>query len=182
MGVMMNVLTTGKHIKEELNNTLLKDIIKKCTHISAEKRYDNVLDLKVELKNKLYNEKKIEGQNKINTKYYTKKEKLKHLNNNSKTLPGFRSKNFIYMICATFWYLFLIMGLFIAKSFKEFLGNVTLVVMLLSIYFIFTNYLNIKNKLPLLKSERILIRVVGYWIYSTGIFLIGGGLLTLTMN
>ncbi|KHS55942.1 hypothetical protein QX51_16620 [Terrisporobacter othiniensis] len=152
MGVMMNVLTTGKHIKEELNNTLLKDIIKKCTHISAEKRYDNVLDLK------------------------------KHLNNNSKTLPGFRSKNFIYMICATFWYLFLIMGLFIAKSFKEFLGNVTLVVMLLSIYFIFTNYLNIKNKLPLLKSERILIRVVGYWIYSTGILLIGGGLLTLTMN
>ncbi len=77
MGVMMNVLTTGKHIKEELNNTLLKDIIKKCTHISAEKRYDNVIDLKVELKNKLYNEKKTENQNKINTKYYTKKEKLK---------------------------------------------------------------------------------------------------------
>lgn len=170
MGVMMNVLTTGKHIKEELNNALLKDIIKKCTHISAEKRYDNVLDLKVELKNKLYKEKKTENRNKINTKYY------------SKTLPGFRSKNFIYMICATFWYLFLIMGLFIAKSFKEFLGNVTLVVMMLSIYFIFTNYLNIKNKLPLLKSERFLTRSVGYWIYGTGIFLIGGGLLTLTMN
>lgn len=46
MGVMMNVLTTGKHIKEELNNNLLKDIIKKCTNISADERYQNVLELK----------------------------------------------------------------------------------------------------------------------------------------
>lgn len=173
MGVMMNVLTTGKHIKEELNNTLLKDIIKKCTHISAEDRYDNVLDLKKELINKLYNSSKVEKDNKINMNFS---------NSNQKALPGFRSKNFIYMILSSFWYLFLIMALFVATSFNEFLGNVILIVTMLSIYFIFTNYLGIKNKLPILKSKKILIRLVGYWIYSLVILFIGGELLSLTMN
>lgn len=173
MGVMMNVLTTGKHIKEELNNTLLKDIIKKCTHISAEDRYDNVLDLKKELINKLYNSSKVEKDNKIN---------MKSSNSNQKALPGFRSKNFIYMILSSFWYLFLIMALFVATSSNEFLGNVILIVTMLSIYFIFTNYLGIRNKLPILKSKKILIRLVGYWIYSLVILFIGGELLSLTMN
>ena len=182
MGVMMNVLTTGKHIKEELNSALLKDIIKKCTHISAEKRYDNVLDLKEELQNKLKNEENIKRGNNVYTKSHLKKEKTKSYNSNSKTLPGFRSKKFIYMIGASFWYLFLIMGLFIAGSFKEFLGNVILIMMMLAIYFIFTNYLGIKDRLPLLKSEKVLVRLAGYWIYGICIFLIGGGLLTLTMN
>lgn len=180
MGVMMNVLTTGKHIKEELNNTLLKDIIKKCTYISAEDRYDNVLDLKEELINKVYNNSKLKRDDKLNMTSYIKKEKP--LNINSKALPGFRSKNFIKMILSSFWYLFLIMGLFVGKSFNEFLGNVILVVTMLSIYFIFTNYLGIRNKLPLLKSEKIRVRLVGYWIYSVVIFFIGGLLLNLTMN
>ncbi|WP_343343631.1 serine/threonine-protein kinase [Terrisporobacter petrolearius] len=169
MGIMMNVLTTGKHIKEEFNNTLLKDIIKKCTNISAEKRYANVLDLKEELKSKLY-DKKYTKMNKKAEHYY------------SKALPGFRTKNPIYMIGASLWYLFLIMGLFVAKGFNEFLGNIILVIVMLSTYFIFTNYLGIKNKLPLIKSEKVAIRLVGYFIYVTSIFLIGGGLLSLTMN
>ncbi|WMT81648.1 hypothetical protein [Terrisporobacter mayombei] len=86
------------------------------------------------------------------------------------------------MIGASFWYLFLIIGLFIAEGFNDFLGNIILVVVMLSTYFIFTNYLGIKNKLPLIKSKKIAIRLVGYFIYVMCIFLIGGGLLTLTMN
>lgn len=182
MGVMMNVLTTGKHIKEELNNTFLKDIIKKCTHISAENRYNNVLDLKVDLKSRLYNYENIKKNKNSYTKSNVKENRINSLSKRSKTLPGFRSKNFIYMISASFWYLFLIMALFISKSLNELLENIILVAMMLSVYFILTNYLNIKNKLPLLKSEKVLVRIAGYWTYSMAIFLIGGWLLNLTMS
>lgn len=181
MGVMMNVLTTGKHIKEELNNTLLKDIIKKCTNISAEKRFENVIDLKIALEDKLYSFNKFEHK-KTNSKVQNRREKVDSIKNKSKVLPGFRRKNPIYMVGASFWYLFLITGLFIAESFRDFLSNVILIVMLLSIYFLLTNYLGINKKLPLLKNEKILVRIVGYWIYSVVIFFIGGGLLSLTMQ
>lgn len=181
MGVMMNVLTTGKHIKEELNNRLLKDIIKKCTHISAEKRYANVLDLKEELKNKLYDIKHTKIDKKSDGKCYIK-EDIKTEHYYSKALPGFRTKNPIFMICASLWYLFLIIGLFISEGFNDFLGNIILVIVMLSTYFIFTNYLGIKNKLPLIKSKKIAIRLAGYFIYVICIFLVGGGLLSLTMN
>ncbi|MCC3867388.1 serine/threonine-protein kinase [Terrisporobacter mayombei] len=93
MGVMMNVLTTGKHVKEEVNNTLLKDIIKKCTHISAEKRYANVLELKEELKNKLYDKENTKIDKKVDSKWHIKEGKIKTSHNYSKALPGFRSKN-----------------------------------------------------------------------------------------
>lgn len=51
---MLNVLTTGKHIKEELNGGKLKGIIKKCTNISPDNRYSNVKELKKALENVLY--------------------------------------------------------------------------------------------------------------------------------
>lgn len=182
VGVMMNVLTTGKHIKEELNNTLLKDIIKKCTNISAQKRYGNVTQLKLELENKLYNRDNNQIHKKSFEKYSTKKKIIEASDSNWIFLPGFRSKNPIYMIGSSFLYLFLITGLLVAQSFKEFLGNIILIIMILSIYFIFTNYLGIRNKLSLLKSKKTLVRLVGYWIYAISIFLIGGGILTLIVN
>ena len=182
MGVMMNVLTTGKHIKEELNSTLLKDIIKKCTNISAQKRYSDVIQLKLELENKLYNRENNQTHKKLFDKYSTKKYIIENSNSSWRCLPGFRSKNPIYMIGASFLYLFLITGLFVAQSFNEFLGNIILIIMILSIYFIFTNYLGIRNKVPLLKSKKTSVRLVGYWIYAILIFLIGGGILTLIVN
>ena len=178
MGVMMNVLTTGKHIKEEENNGLLKNIIKKCTYISADRRYKNVLELKSELENILYDKKSYKKDKECDKLSYEKSEKIvkKH---NSKVLPGFRSRNAFNMIISTLWYFFLIIALFTGKSFNDFMGNIILIIMMLCIYFIFTNYLNIKAKLPILKDEKILVRIVGYFIYSSVIFFVGGGLLTL---
>lgn len=48
---MLNVLTTGKHIKEKLNEGKLKVIIEKCTNISPDNRYSNVKELKLVLEN-----------------------------------------------------------------------------------------------------------------------------------
>lgn len=53
IGVMLNVLTTGKHIKEKLNEGKLKVIIEKCTNISPDNRYSNVNELKLVLENAL---------------------------------------------------------------------------------------------------------------------------------
>ena len=53
IGVMLNVLTTGKHIKEKLNKGKLKVIIEKCTNILPDNRYSNVNELKLVLENAL---------------------------------------------------------------------------------------------------------------------------------
>lgn len=54
VGVMLNVLTTGKHIKEELNEGKLKYIIEKCTNLSPDNRYASVKELKTVLENVLH--------------------------------------------------------------------------------------------------------------------------------
>lgn len=56
IGVMLNVLTTGKHIKEQVNQGKLKEIIEKCTNISPDNRYSSVKELKEVLQNILTND------------------------------------------------------------------------------------------------------------------------------
>lgn len=176
MGIMMNVLTTGKHVKEEENNTLLKDIIKKCTYISAENRYQNVLDLKKELEEKIYIKYENNYDRKIeNTRANKSIKKEEHI---LKQIPGFRSGKLKNMILSTLWYLFLIFALFIAQNVRELLENITMVIMLLSMFFLYTNFLDINKKLPLTRSLDRKIRIVGYWLYSIIIFLVFGGILT----
>ena len=191
IGVMMNVLTTGKHIKEELNNTLLKDIIKKCTNISADERYQDVFELKEALESKLYSNNNIRlnnvnmddvdidfNKNKIenNLKFNNRNGNYKSL---VKNIPGFRRGKIINMILASLLYLFLMLVLFIAQNFTEFIENIVMIIMILSIFFILTNLLNIKEKLPIIKSKNKLISIFGYFIYMNIIVLACGGVLTL---
>lgn len=199
IGVMMNVLTTGKHIKEELNNTLLKDIIKKCTNISADERYQNVFELKEVLESKLYCNNNIKLNNvnvvdeNIDFNKYAIDSNLKSNNINEsnyikrnsdnksllKKIPGFRRTKIINMILASLLYLFLIFALFIAQSFTEFIENIVMIIMILSMFFILTNFLNIKEKLPIIKSKNKSISILGYFIYMNIIFFVCGGILTL---
>ncbi|MEG0855351.1 MAG: serine/threonine-protein kinase [Terrisporobacter sp.] len=179
IGVMMNVLTTGKHIKEELNKSLLKDIIKKCTHISANERYENVLALKQELEVLIYDENKIINiKNEVRNNQFIDKDYVHH-KSVLKQIPGFRSGNLFYMLLASLWYLFLVVGLFVGNNFNEFIENITLVIMLLLILFICTNFLNIQKKLPIIRSEKKYFKIFGCVLYSLILLLIAGGLLTL---
>lgn len=50
LGVLMNVLTTGDYPKNRKNSGRLRGVIEKCTHIAADKRYTNVMELSEELK------------------------------------------------------------------------------------------------------------------------------------
>ncbi|MBO3444521.1 protein kinase [Clostridium sp. CCUG 7971] len=168
IGIMMNVLTTGKHIKEEENNGTLKNIIKKCTNISADKRYQSVEELRKDLEMKIY---KKEIEIKIKKEY--KEEKI------LKYIPGFRRGNIIFMILASAWYLFLLVGLFIHKNTAELITNILVVITLLSIYLIYTNFLNIKEKLPIIRSNKKITKIFGYWLYTIVIILLCGVLMSL---
>ena len=64
VGVMLNVLTTGKHVKEKLNDGRLKEIIEKCTNISPDNRYSSVMELKQALNDILSNSEKVSKINK----------------------------------------------------------------------------------------------------------------------
>lgn len=172
LGVMMNVLSVGKHIKEEENQGLLKDIIKKCTNISADKRYQDVLELSYDLKEKLNKGTIMETKLDLSKPVLNNKhEKL--LNK----IPGFRRGNLLFMILSSLWYLFLIFGLLTSKSTNELMTNIILISLLLSLFFLYTNFLDIKYKLPFINSKNKSIKFFGYWIYSIVLFLLAGFLM-----
>lgn len=172
IGVMMNVLSTGKHIKEKENEGKLKDIIKKCTKISASERYQNIEELKADLESVYENQsKKIiidknkeQGKVKVKSKYLMDK------------IPGFRNGKKLNMVIATLWYLFLIMGLIVSNSPKMLLENGCTMLILLTLFLLYTNFLDIKSKLPMIRSDNEVIKIIGYFIYSFIIFM-GFGLI-----
>lgn len=172
LGVMMNVLSVGKHIKEEENKGLLKDIIKKCTNISADKRYPDVLELSCDLEEKLHKNYIVETKLNLNKPDINEKhEKL------LSKIPGFRRGNILFMILSSLWYLFLIIGLVVFKTLNEFISNIILVALLLSLFLLYTNFLDVKYKLPFINSKNKSIKIFGYWLYSIVLFLLGGFLM-----
>lgn len=181
IGVMMNVLCTGKHIKEELYKGKLENIIIKCSKISADERYQNVADLRNDLNNILENKPKESSKVKIKseTKINTKDKKHKVVTNKKwyKHIPGFRSNNKLFMILSSLWYLFLITGLLVSTDIVMFISNLSVVTMLLLTWLLYTNFLNIKSHLPMLKSNKLYIKILGYFIYTVSIELACGAIL-----
>ncbi|CEI72415.1 serine/threonine-protein kinase [Romboutsia hominis] len=186
LGIMMNVLTTGKHIKEVENKGLLENVIKKCTKISPDDRYQDVSALKSDLIKLIYKTQASKEKN-INKIGYKLKEKIinedsskpiniktKKINKNtrlkSKYIPGFRNGNRINMTLSTVFYIFLIIGLFVVSSIGELIQNLIVVIMLLMYFLLYTNFLDIKNKLPIIKSNKLHIKILGYVLYSNIIF------------
>lgn len=189
LGVLMNVLTTGDYPKNKKNTGKLKNVIEKCTYIAAEKRYNNVIELKEELIKILKSEEKNYEKYKIDEQLYEKNEFKKSKNEIKeniflkvvKQIPGFRGKNPIKILLAFLWYSFLGFGILI--TFESFsiallLENISVVAMLLSMTFLNTNFKDIKNKLPLLRSNNKYSRIIGLIIYNLILFLVGGGLLS----
>lgn len=188
MGVMMNVLSTGKHMKEVKNQGVLKDIIIKCTKISAKDRYQTVKELKHDLEKLIienYDEESKIEENKL-IKKVEKVEKVEEKLNKKRRhlyeyIPGFRQGKKIHIILSIIWYLFLVIGLIVAKSPIELLQNIIVVGLLLTMYLFYTNFLDIKYKLPLVRSKDKTLKLFGYFLYSFIIFMIYGLLLDIFM-
>lgn len=190
LGILMNVLLTGKHPKEEKSSGKLHSIIEKCTYIAAEKRYASVNALKDDLLD-ILNDKKIEDITGVNKEYELINKTddaiidkndfngISKFTNILDEIPGFRSKSLIKMIVATLWYLFLIFGALI--SFEDFtigafLENISIVAMLLMMTLLSCNYKNVKSKLPITNSSDKRLSIIGLIVYNFMLFMIGGGL------
>ena len=196
VGVLINVLTTGKHIKEKLNEGKLKDIIEKCTSLSPDSRYSSVKELQMDLskilsekeknENIKLNLKKDNGIEKKGTKILNDKKgtKIKYKKNKLFSIigeiPGYRKKNIISIIFTTLWYSFLIFGL-TANSEK---GNIKLIledIFFVSLLMLMTllncNFKGIIGILPITRSSKIYNKIGGLILYNILLFAIYGVIL-----
>lgn len=200
LGVLMNVLTTGDYPKNRRNSGNLSKIIERCTHIAAEKRYKNVIELSDELK-------KIGEHNEVgvNEKAVSKEIKTQTSSNESailelmdenitdkgttrdiwfvrlvRELPGFRTSHPLKMIIAFCWYFFMmaiVLSSFSDFNIIKFLENISMILMFLSMTFLNTNFKNIRRRLPLVRSNNIFTVIVGLVIYNFILFMAWGMLL-----
>lgn len=165
IGVLMNVLTTGKLPRDKKNEGKLSEVIEKCIKISPNERYKTCLELKEDLE--LCSGKQI--------KYRKDKTFIRNL-------PGFRRGKPSYILAASLWYIFLALAIFInigTKSFLYIIGDISMVIALLGLTFLYGNYNNIQSKLPLLKENNKSIRKVGFTIYTILIISFAGMMLDL---
>lgn len=194
IGILMNVLTTGKHPREKENNGVLMDVIKKCTNLLADERYQNVRELKRDLEVKQseiikINIKKESSYENINSKDTKRihnniqkkkeifgKEKI-GLKNFNRMIPGFRTNKVWKKAVAIIWYLFLFIALFLYDEknvSKSIYDNFVCVIMLLLIWLMYTNFLNVNRVLPIIKSGNLYKKIVGYILYTFVLIVVAG--------
>lgn len=155
---------------------------KKMNLLDLTKRDDNS-NLNVNLENVESNSKDMEKNTSITDeiKDINKSGDKISIKNFYKIIPGFRTGVLWKKILACCGYGFLVIGLFTttetegAKS--VFLENLYVVVFLLALIFLYSNFLNLKFKLPLLKSNNKSKVLGGYILYTIIIFFILGLLL-----
>lgn len=196
VGVLINVLTTGKHIKKKLNEGKLKDIIEKCTSLSPDSRYSSVKELQMDL-SKILSEKEKNENIKLNLKKdnVIERKGTKTLNDKKGTkikykknkffsiigeIPGYRKKNIISIIIATLWYSFLIFGLtanFEKGNIKLILEDIFFVSLLMLMTLLNCNFKGIIGVLPITRSSKIYNKIGGLILYNILLFAIYGVIL-----
>ena len=191
VGVLINVLTTGKYMKEQLNDGRLRHIIEKCTNISPDNRYKSVKELQIAL-NDILNINSEEISRTEDKKINSSKKELDGLEKKQKndnkllsiieSIPGFRAKNPKKMVLAVLWYMFLIFGLtsnWSSGNLGLILEDLNLVILLLGFTLFNCNFNGIKNKLPIIRKKDRESKTAGILIYNILIFVIFGVLLEL---
>lgn len=89
----------------------------------------------------------------------------------SYALPGFRNNNILVKIGATLLYLF---AWYIGFSYTEagmsvpdlWVNRICLFVTLIALILLYGNYLDVREKLPLIRSSNWIIRIAGYILYT----------------
>lgn len=156
LGIVMNFLLTGMHPKEFLCQGELTRIIQKCICFDPEDRYESALDLYKDLTETRFVETR-------KTPFWV--------------IPGFRTKTIWKMIVALFGYAVMFNMIFTHESkytneIMVILDNTFLGVAYIAIFLLYTNYMNVCNKLEFFNSNKLSVRLWGYGIYSFIILLI----------
>ena len=185
IGILINVLLTGKFPRVEKCKGQLQSIVEKCINLDPKERYQSISVLKRIIKTKKFLKNNKENEYiKENFIAIDNVENNKKINREDKKsnklldiIPGFRTRRVWKMICSSLFYLFLICGLNVYKggfTYKEFRENVAVVIILLLIWLLYTNFYNLKNKLPIINSADKSTSIVGYIIYTISIIFVMG--------
>ena len=185
IGILMNFMTTGDYPKNRKSDGVLKDIIEKCTKFLSDDRYQCVNELKKDLISIMEkdNDRICIQDNEIIEEEAIKNKDYKLDKEIYKYIPGFRTGYWWKSVIACLWYLFLfLIVITIFPTSKTILSDFTLFITLVVLTIIDTNFLNIRRFLPIIKSENIKARILGYILYTIIIMAIGGSVLNLFMN
>ncbi|MCC8067835.1 MAG: serine/threonine protein kinase [Clostridiales bacterium] len=150
IGVVLNVLLTGSLPREKSAEGRLAPIIQRCTEMNPRDRYADIDVFIAELQKALNKAENFGSQS-------------AHTTLQRFTPPGFRSGSPIKMAIAVVGYLYLLfLGILQWK-----VGLSYLVLVLFT-----ANYLNVQGALPLTKSSRMAVRVVGIVLYDILLFMV----------
>ncbi len=158
MGVLMNVMLCGAIPSEKYASGPLADIIKRCTELNPSDRFSDVDELEEALKD-LHPDKYSEV-------------KSRSLPSWSRFLPpGFRTGNPLHIILAIFGYLIIFdLGITLDMEGKSsvdlILNRIAATVIMLLIVFFSADYLGIQEALPLARSKKWSVRLLGIVIYD----------------
>ncbi len=165
LGVLFNYLITGKLPVEQIATGKSEVIIRKCVRLDSSQRYQCVEDLENDLLKLAPGSKNIvcdkPKENDVDSRKY------------SFVPPGFRRKKLCYIITSVLGYLFLIYFCFsldLSQDGKAMaigmlrLEQAAILVSQIMMVFIVWNYRGWRERLPLVKSNNILLRIVGYII------------------
>ncbi|MDZ4991996.1 protein kinase [Clostridium perfringens] len=109
---------------------------------------------------------------------------LKKVNWVRRYVPGFRTNTAWKITLAILGYIFLIFGLTMnlgSGDINLIMTDIIMVFFILAYISLYSNFLGIAKKLPLIKRKRILDKICGYLLYSFLIFIVLGGVLSLFM-
>lgn len=165
MGVLMNVLLTGKHPHEQLAEGSLSAVIQKCIAENPTDRYQSAAELRDEL-------------SKIKKSLPFKKRLSSW---NLYLLPGLRSKNTYVSFFALVAYPMLVYVClfldFTGGGAVNMLSRIVFLLAVIALVLFNGNYLEVRRKLPLTKARRKFFRAVGILLYNAVLLLATYGLL-----
>lgn len=152
IGVLLNELLTGHLPKEQMYQGFGAKIIEKCLNIDPAQRYESAAHLAKEIQNLLYSGKANSSRN--------------------FTPPGFRSKTPWKMAVGILGYITAI-WLAIISEFNEASSQLELTInrvgvfcMELLLIALYTNYLSLPKTLPLIRQQKLHLKVLGYLLWT----------------
>lgn len=171
VGVLINVMLTGKLPNQVLAKGRLGKIVEKCIELSPSDRYQSVLELKTELEEKFCADYKTENNG--NRRRYLP--------------PGFRSDNKAKWILAAFGYAILIMIALCldvdnASALEVILNRIAFLTASLGVVLFNGNYLNVRERFVMTKSDNRLLRWLGMAIADVIIFIVTIIILNVTVS
>lgn len=152
MGVLLNELLTGQLPNQEQYTGFLQPVIKKCTQVDPEQRYQTVDQLQQALHTELPKSKVKPGLR-------------------GWLPPGIRNSNPWIVFASSFWYLFVV-ALSLSLDLKNIsegqlvLNRIFMLLLFLSETLLLGNYRNIWARIPLAKSKNLVVKTCGITLWA----------------